>query len=122
MKKSLRLIVALSAVLVATPSCSNGAKEQYETQKAHVDSLHKANEQAINGAMLTGSPAEALNVKLKAYHAEVEALDSLTNFAKEAFGDNSAEYKEAYDQKSKAKQQEEQATSGAIESINNFTN
>lgn len=122
MAKLITLIVTLAAVLVATPSCSNGAKEQYETQKAHVDSLHKANEQAINGAMLTGSPAEALNVKLKAYHAEVEALDSLTNFAKEAFGDNSAEYKEAYDQKVKTKESEEQATSGAIESINNFTN
>ena len=114
------LIVALAAVLVAAPSCSNGAKQKYEAQKAHVDSLHKANEQAINGAMLTGSQAEAL--KLKAYHAEAEALDSLTNLAKEAFGDNSAEYKEAYDQKTKVKQQEEQATSGAIESINNFTN
>lgn len=122
MKKSLMLIVALAAVLVAAPSCSNGAKQKYEAQKAHVDSLHKANEQTINGIMLTGSQAEALNVKLKAYHAEVEALDSLTNLAKEAFGENSAEYKEAYDQKVKAKESEEQATSGAIESINNFTN
>lgn len=119
MKKLISILCVFTALMVS--SCSNGAKEKYEAQKATVDSIQKANKQEINGAILTASPAEVLNVKLRCYHEEVVALDSLKNLAKEAFGDNSAEYKEAYDQKVKAQENEEEATSGALNSIKNFT-
>lgn len=120
MMKKLIYALMLVCVLVLGVACSNGAKDKYMAQKEFVDSLQKANTQQINGAILTGSAPEVLNVKLKCYDTEVAALDSLTKLAKEAYGDNSAEYKEAYDLKIKTKELSEKATEESLNSIKNF--
>lgn len=121
MKKLLVFICLLVATMAVTTSCSNSAKAKYESQKAYVDSLQKANEQNINGAMLSEGGAAVLNTKLQCYHQETLALDSLKNLAKEAFGDNSAEYKEAYDRYVKAKETEEETTNQSIRSLQEAT-
>lgn len=119
MKKTIFALMLVSVFAVAL-SCSNGTKEKYMAQKEFVDSLMKADQQQINEAMLTQSASGALVVKLECYHAEFEALDSLAKLAKEAYGDNSAEYKEAYDLKVKAKESEDKATEESIKSLNTF--
>lgn len=125
MKATMKIQLSSIAVLMASlmipsfSSCSNGAKEKYEAQKVYVDSMQTANKQAINGATVLSSPTEVLIIKLDCYHAEVEALDSLKNLAKEAFGDNSAEYKEAYDRKIKAQEAADEATNESLHSLRN---
>lgn len=101
MKKTIFFICMLMACMTVCSSCANEAKKKYEAQKSYVDSLQKANEQAINRAMVTESETGILLVKLKCAKAEAEATDSLVTLAKEAFGDNSDEYKEAYNRKNK---------------------
>lgn len=121
MKKLLIFICLLVAAMAVTTSCSNSAKAKYESQKAYVDSLQKVNRQNINGAMLTETEVAILTTKLQCYHQETLALDSLKNLAKEAFGDNSAEYKEAYDRYVKAKEAEEETTNQSIRSLRDAT-
>ena len=121
MKKLLIFICLLVAAMAVTTSCSNSAKAKYESQKAYVDSLQKVNRQNINGAMLTETGTAILTTKLQCYHQETLALDSLKNLAKEAFGDNSAEYKEAYDRYVKAKEAEEETTNRSIRSLRDAT-
>ena len=103
--------------MVTMPSCSNGAKAKYAEQKAYVDSLQKANKQEITGAMLMDSEMRIYSVKMKCYGAEVKALDSLTVLAREAFGDNSAEYKEAYDKKIKAEEANEEVSAESTKAL-----
>ena len=121
MKKLLIFICLLVAAMAVTTSCSNSAKAKYESQKSYVDSLQKVNQQNINGAMLTETEVAILTTKLQWYHQETLALDSLKNLAKEAFGDNSAEYKEAYDRYVKAKEAEEETTNRSIRSLRDAT-
>lgn len=121
MKKLLIFICLLVAAMAVTTSCSNSAKAKYESQKSYVDSLQKVNQQNINGAMLTETEVAILATKLQCYHQETLALDSLKNLAKEAFGDNSAEYKEAYDRYVKAKEAEEETTNQSIRSLRDAT-
>lgn len=121
MKKLLIFICLLVAAMAVTTSCSNSAKAKYESQKAYVDSLQKVNRQNINGAMLTETGTAILTTKLQCYHQETLALDSLKNLAKEAFGDNSAEYKEAYDRYVKAKETEEETTNQSIRHLRDAT-
>ncbi len=121
MKKLLIFICLLVAAMAVTTSCSNSAKAKYESQKSYVDSLQKVNQQNINGAMLTETEVAILTTKLQCYHQETLALDSLKNLAKEAFGDNSAEYKEAYDRYVKAKEAEEETTNRSIRSLRDAT-
>ena len=121
MKKLLIFICLLVAAMVVTTSCSNSAKAKYDSQKAYIDSLQKVNRQNINGAMLTETGVAVLTTKLQCYHQETLALDSLKNLAKEAFGDNSAEYKEAYDRYVKAKEAEEETTNRSIRSLRDAT-
>lgn len=121
MKKLLIFICLLVAAMAVTTSCSNSAKAKYESQKSYVDSLQKVNRQNINGAMLTKTGVAVLTTKLQCYHQETLALDSLKNLAKEAFGDNSAEYKEAYDRYVKAKETEEETTNQSIRSLRDAT-
>lgn len=119
-----KLIIALSvlvAFMATGTSCSNEAKHKYETQKAVVDSIQKERKQHVNGAILEGGNTDVTIAKLKYYHEETIALDSLKNLAKEAFGDNSAEYKEAYDQYIKAQNAEENATTDGMKSLRNYT-
>lgn len=117
MKKQIITICLIVAAMVATTSCSNSAKDKYQAQKAYVDSLQEANTKEINGALLTGTQADALIARMECYHKEVVALDSLKNLAKEAFGDDSAEYKEAYDQKVKAQEEEDAATNVSLNKL-----
>lgn len=117
MKKIITVIYVIAVLMTSIASCSNGAKQKYEAQKSYVDSLQKANQQEINGAMLLESQLDVYNVKLKCYDAEVKALDSLTVLAREAFGDNSAEYKEAYDKKVKAEEASEEVTNESIKAL-----
>ena len=121
MKKLLIFICLLVAAMAVTTSCSNSAKAKYESQKAYVDSLQKVNRQNINGAMLTETGTAILTTKLQCYHQETLAFDSLKNLAKEAFGDNSAEYKEAYDRYVKAKDAEEETTNQSIRRLRDAT-
>lgn len=121
MKKLLIFICLLVAAMVVTTSCSNSAKAKYDSQKAYIDSLQKVNRQNINGAMLTETGVAVLTTKLQCYHQETLALDSLKNLAKEAFGDNSAEYKEAYDRYVKAKDAEEETTNQSIRRLRDAT-
>ena len=121
MKKLLIFICLLVAAMVVTTSCSNSAKAKYDSQKAYIDSLQKVNRQNINGAMLTETGVAVLTTKLQCYHQETLALDSLKNLAKEAFGDNSAEYKEAYDRYFKAKDAEEETTNQSIRRLRDAT-
>ena len=121
MKKLLIFICLLVAAMAVTTSCSNSAKAKYDSQKAYIDSLQKVNRQNINGAMLTETEVAILTTKLQCYHQETLALDSLKNLAKEAFGDNSAEYKEAYDRYVKAKDAEEETTNRSIRSLRDAT-
>lgn len=120
MKKQIITICLIAAAMAAVTSCSNSAKEKYQTQKAYVDSLQKANTQEINGAAILGGETDAIISKLKCYHEETVALDSLTKLAREAYGDSSVEYKEAYDQKMKAQEKEESATNAGVNSLNSY--
>lgn len=125
MKKTFIFIAMLMAFLAVSTSCSNEAKEKYQTQKAYVDSLQKANQQQINDAKFNGSKTAVINAELECYGAEVIALDSLRNLAKEAYGDNSAEYQESYDRYKEAKEAKEKASKEGIEilsSINKYVN
>lgn len=121
MKKIFAITLTFALLAIVATSCANEAKHKYEAQKAVVDSIQTVGMQNLNGALLNESGTGALNEKLKYYHEEAVALDSLKNLAKEAFGDNSAEYKEAYDQYIKAKEKEESSTDDALESLKNFT-
>lgn len=122
MKKTFIFIGMLIAFFVASTSCSNEAKEKYQKQKAYVDSLQKANQQQINYTKISGTTTGSLNVQLENYGEEVAALDSLRKLAKEAYGDNSAEYQEAYDRYKEAKEAKEKAANQGIEILRKSLN
>lgn len=123
MKGKFCIILLLVALVASFAACSNGAKEKYQAQKEYVDSLQKADKQYINDEYLNSiTPLAVVVAQMKCYHKEVEALDSLRILAKDAFGDNSAEYQEAYDEYVKVKDLYEQASNAGLKELRDVKN